>query len=81
VLTGCGIPLDGPGPHHLDLRERLASEAGALGVRSTTISAWCSAHDRSTFFSHRASRGSDGRMVAYLGLPRRLTDASPGDSI
>jgi copper oxidase (laccase) domain-containing protein len=69
VLAGCGVPVDGPGPHHLDLRERLASDAWALGLGSVTTSGWCSAHDREAFFSHRASRGSDGRMVAYLGLP------------
>ena len=70
VLTGCGVPAVGPGgPFHLDLRQRLMTEAGALGLRMVTTSAWCSAHDRATFFSHRASRGSDGRMVAYLGIP------------
>jgi copper oxidase (laccase) domain-containing protein len=69
VLAGCGVPVDGPGPHHLDLRERLASDACALGLGTITTSGWCSAHDRAAFFSHRASRGSDGRMVAYLGLP------------
>jgi YfiH family protein len=72
VLLGCGAPLEGPGPYHLDLRERLATEAATLGVRRITVSDWCSAHDRSTFFSHRASRGSDGRMVAYLGLPSAI---------
>ncbi len=76
VLTGCGVPVDGPGPYHLDLRQRLAAEAGALGVGSVTVSGWCSAHDRTTFFSHRASRGSDGRMVAYLGLLSAI-DSSP----
>ena len=69
VLTGCGVPVVGSGPFHLDLRQRLMTEAGALGLRMVTTSAWCSAHDRATFFSHRASRGSDGRMVAYLGIP------------
>jgi YfiH family protein len=69
VLAGCGVPLEGPGPYHLDLRRQLVGEAGALGLRSVTTSAWCSAHDRATFFSHRASRGMDGRMVAYLGVP------------
>jgi polyphenol oxidase len=69
VLAGCGVPVDRPGPYHLDLRERLLAEAAALGLRRLTTSAWCSAHDRASFFSHRASRGSDGRMAAYLGLP------------
>ncbi len=69
VMVGCGVPAEGPGPWHLDLRERLASEALGLGVGSVTSSAWCSAHDRPSFYSHRASRGADGRMVAYVGIP------------
>ncbi len=70
VMIGCGKVVDGRGPWHLDLRARLAAEAGTLGLGSVSISPWCSAHDRDTFYSHRASRGMDGRMVAYLGLPR-----------
>ncbi len=70
VLAGCGLPSDGPGPWHLDLRAHLAARAGALGVGAVTVSGWCSAHDRPSFYSHRASGGTDGRMVAYLGMPR-----------
>lgn len=70
VMTGCGLPADGAGPWHLDLRERLAGAAANLGVGRVSVSPWCSAHDRPSFYSHRASRGSDGRMVAYLGMPR-----------
>jgi copper oxidase (laccase) domain-containing protein len=44
-------------------------QAEALGLETVTTSSWCSAHDRTDFFSHRASRGADGRMVAYLGVP------------
>jgi YfiH family protein len=69
VLTGCGVPVAGPGPYHMDLRHQLVGEAAGLGLQKVTTSAWCSAHDRPTFFSHRASRGADGRMVAYLGVP------------
>jgi purine-nucleoside/S-methyl-5'-thioadenosine phosphorylase / adenosine deaminase len=58
------------GPGHVDLRGVLAEQARDLGVEQVTISPWCSAHDRERFFSHRASRGGEGRMVAYLGLPR-----------
>ena len=39
------------------------------GLEQITVSSWCSAHDRPRFYSHRASGGSDGRMVAYLGIP------------
>ncbi len=70
VLAGCGLEADGAGPWHLDLREHLVAEAGRLGIVGPTVSAWCSAHDRPSFYSHRASRGTDGRMVAYIGLPR-----------
>lgn len=70
VITGCGLRAEGPGPWHLDLRGHLAAEAGRLGIRLVSTSGWCSAHDRSSFYSHRASRGADGRMVAYLGMPR-----------
>ena len=65
------------GPGHVDLRTVLARQAQALGVGGITLSPWCSAHDREHFFSHRASGGRDGRMVAYAGLP--VTGASsPG---
>jgi polyphenol oxidase len=70
VMVGCGLAAPGPGPWHLDLRQHLAASARRLGVREVTVSGWCSAHDRPSFYSHRASRGSDGRMVAYLGMPR-----------
>ena len=55
---------------HVDLRAVLARQARELGIEQVTVSPWCSAHDRERFFSHRASGGRDGRMVAYLGLPR-----------
>jgi polyphenol oxidase len=75
VMLGCGVPADGAGPWHLDLREQLAAEASKLGLTSITTSPMCSAHDRPTFYSHRASGGTDGRMVAYIGMldPARLT--------
>jgi YfiH family protein len=69
VMTGCGMAAEGVGPWHIDLRERLMAQATALGISSMTSSSWCSAHDCGTFYSHRASRGTDGRMVAYIGIP------------
>jgi copper oxidase (laccase) domain-containing protein len=54
----------------LDLRAVLARQARELGIEDVSISPWCSAHDRDRFFSHRASGGRDGRMVAYLGRPK-----------
>ena len=69
VMRGCGHAAEGPGPWHIDLRAELASRAGALGLGDVTVSPWCSAHDRPRFYSHRASAGADGRMVAFLGWP------------
>lgn len=57
------------GPVHVDLRALLSQQAQALGLSEVSVSPWCSAHDRDRFFSHRASGGRDGRMVAYLGRP------------
>ncbi|HSE28239.1 MAG TPA: polyphenol oxidase family protein [Gemmatimonadales bacterium] len=75
VLEAFGLPAGGPGPWRLDVRDQLARQAQALGVAEVTRSDWCSAHDRDRFYSHRASRGVDGRMVAYLGRP---VDATGG---
>jgi len=68
VMEGCGLPAPGDGPWHIDLREVLAGQARALGLGQISISSHCSAHDSGSFFSHRRSRGTDGRMVAYLGF-------------
>jgi purine-nucleoside/S-methyl-5'-thioadenosine phosphorylase / adenosine deaminase len=59
----------GVGQQHLDLRAILVEQARHLGISQVSVSSWCSAHDRDRFFSHRASAGRDGRMVAYLGRP------------
>jgi purine-nucleoside/S-methyl-5'-thioadenosine phosphorylase / adenosine deaminase len=72
VISGCGAVAEGEGPWHLDLREVLIERAGRLGLTQVTRSTWCSAHDPGSFYSHRASGGRDGRMVAYLGLISRL---------
>ena len=69
VLEGVGLRGDGRGPWKVDLRERLADQAARLGIQDMTASSWCTAHHHDLFYSHRASRGSDGRMVAYLGIP------------
>jgi len=72
VEHGLGTPGHRPGvsrAEHVDLREVLSRQAGELGITQVSVSPWCSAHDRVQFFSHRASGGRDGRMVAYLGLP------------
>lgn len=57
------------GTVRLDLRAALTEQARALGIQEISSSPWCSAEERDRFFSHRASRGRDGRMVAYLGRP------------
>ena len=68
VMAGCGLPADGPGPWHLDLRAHLLDRGRRLGLAAMTTSSWCSAHHRDRFYSHRASGGADGRMVSYLGI-------------
>jgi YfiH family protein len=72
VMKGCGVPANGAGPWHLDLRDRLVEQARELGLARVTTSGWCSAHDRPPFYSHRASGGTDGRMVAYIGFDSTL---------
>jgi YfiH family protein len=67
VMIGCGLAMEGAGPWHADLRGALVRQGRALGLSSISTSQWCSAHDRPRFYSHRASAGLDGRMVAYLG--------------
>lgn len=67
VLDGLGEPVEGSGPWHVDLRGVLVRRARALGLGEVSVSGHCSAHQPELFFSHRRSRGSDGRMVAYLG--------------
>ena len=68
VAVRFGMPASG-GPVQLDLRASLAQQARDLGIADVSISPWCSAEGRERFFSHRASGGRDGRMVAYLGRP------------
>lgn len=69
VLEAVGLRGDGRGPWLLDLRERLQAQGEALGLGEVSRSDWCSAHHRPLFYSHRKSGGSDGRMVAYIGMP------------
>jgi hypothetical protein len=54
----------------LDLRAILSQQARELGIEEISISPWCAAEGRDRFFSHRASGGRDGQMVAYLGRPK-----------
>jgi hypothetical protein len=62
-------PAAEAGQQHVDLRAILVQQARHLGITQVSVSSWCSAHHREQFFSHRASAGRDGRMVAYLGRP------------
>ena len=64
-----GMPVRGQS--HVDLRAILAQQAQACGIGEVTVSTACSAHENERFYSHRASGGRDGRMVAYLGMPIR----------
>ncbi|HEX9754653.1 MAG TPA: polyphenol oxidase family protein [Gemmatimonadales bacterium] len=69
VLAAFGFSAPESQSPRLDLRRVLSDQARGLGVGEVSSSAWCSAHDGGTFFSHRASRGRDGRMAAYVGFP------------
>lgn len=69
VFDGCGVPAPPGGKGRIDLRGLLKEQACGLGVDRVSTSQFCSMHHRDRFFSHRASRGADGRMVAYLGFP------------
>jgi len=60
----------GNGATHVDLRAVLARQAAELGIAAVSLSPHCSAHHRDLFYSHRASKGRDGRMVAFLGRPK-----------
>jgi hypothetical protein len=69
VFQALGLPPpDSGGRGLLDLRDVLGRQGRALGLSRISTSDRCSAHDSANFFSHRASRGADGRMVAYLGM-------------
>jgi YfiH family protein len=69
VFDAFGLPVPAGGRGPLDLRLQLARQAAELGIGEVSVSPWCTAHDRALFFSHRASGGADGRLVAYLGMP------------
>ncbi len=77
VMEGCGLATEGSGPWHLDLRSRLVEQARELGIEEISVSSWCTVHSRSLFYSHRASKGTDGRMVAYLGMSRADAPLTP----
>lgn len=68
VMTACGAMPGGQGGDRLDLRAVLAGQGAALGLLRISTSSRCSAHEPEAFWSHRASGGTAGRMVAYLGL-------------
>jgi YfiH family protein len=69
VFAACGLPQPPNGDRGLlDLRAVLTAQGRELGIRHLSTSSFCSAHDADRFFSHRASGGADGRMVAYLGM-------------
>jgi hypothetical protein len=69
VLSACGLSARLGEKRGLDLRAVLTAQARSYSVQKVSTSSLCSAHSENRFFSHRASGGADGRMVAYLGLP------------
>lgn len=61
------------GKQSLDLRDAAARRARSAGAIQISLSSWCTAHDSPRFHSHRGSRGSAGRMAAYLGRPSAVS--------
>ncbi len=57
------------GPVRLDLRAMLAERAMAAGVRSVSVSRWCTRCHADRFFSHRG--GDAGRQLGVLLRPGR----------
>jgi len=55
------------GPGYLDVRAVLADRAWRAGVRSVTVSSWCTRCHNDRFFSHRA--GDAGRQLGVLLRP------------
>jgi hypothetical protein len=70
VTTAMGIAAMPTEKPHVDLRSILAEQGRRLGIREVTISGHCTASASRDFFSHRRSGGSDGRMIAWLGIER-----------
>jgi hypothetical protein len=68
VFQACGVAAPESGKGRIDLRAVLRERARSAGVVSVSTSPHCTAHQASLFFSHRASGGRSGRMVAYLGI-------------
>ncbi len=69
VFEAFGLPVPAAGKGPLDVREQLIRQGRELGIGRITASEWCSGHHGDLFHSHRRSRGTDGRMIAYLGRP------------
>jgi YfiH family protein len=63
-----GLGMDGAGVSHVDLRALLALRAIALGVDPAriTVSAFCTRHGDSPFYSHRG--GCAERQIAVLAV-------------
>jgi len=51
-------------PAHVDLRALLADQAHAAGIRTVSVSRWCTRCDNDRFYSHRA--GDGGRQLAVV---------------
>jgi YfiH family protein len=67
VSAAVALQLTGRDPGHpitVDLREIIARQARALGVRQLSSSAFCTRCDTDRFYSHRAS--DDGRQLGAI---------------
>jgi YfiH family protein len=70
VSADVALRLTGRDPGHavtVDLRQLIATQARALGVRHVSSSAYCTRCDNDRFFSHRA--GDGGRQLGVILAP------------
>jgi len=56
-------------PTPVDLRDLIAGQVAALGVRQISISPWCTRCHNGRFFSHRC--GDDGRQLGVIAARTR----------
>ncbi len=76
VADALGLATAGDGGRvTVDLRARLVEEGSRAGIRKISVAPECSREREDRFFSHRRGGVGEGRMVAFLGMPRRR---SPG---
>lgn len=59
------------GKYYVDLKKANAAQLRRAGLSDAQIgiSPYCTVRDNADYFSHRAEKGTTGRMMAVIGLP------------